>query len=212
MHVSERLRKRVNSDDAGFSILELMIATALTALVSASMMGLLVSQQNAERAVSTYANNQEDLREAMTALQRDLRSAEPLTGVASAPQLKYQVDLEVYENVRSLGPVRVRWRLDAASDELVRETLNSTGSTVVGTSDRLTGVANENVGTPIFAYYKSDGSRYDLDLPGTDSGTVATCTTRVAIDLRAAPHGGSAMQLTSDVQLRNRLPGEFVCP
>lgn len=199
-------------DDHGFTLVELSITSMLVAIVSAALVSMLVSQANTERDVHRFANNQEEIRQAIVAMQQDLRSAEPLTEVSNPLDLRYRVDLKVYDDVTSTTPVQIRWRLDAASDELLREQVNSS-DVVVATTHRLRGVVNENVNAPLFTYYDADEVAFSLGDVGVTSGTVVYCTVRVRIDLRAAPNGGRApVTVVSDVQLRNRLPGAEECP
>jgi prepilin-type N-terminal cleavage/methylation domain-containing protein len=198
--------------DDGFTLVELSITSVLLAALGAALVSMLVSQTNAERDISRFATNQEEIRQAVVAMQQDLRSAEPLTEVSNPLDLRYRVDLKVYDDVASTTPVQIRWRLDATNDELRREQVDSS-DVVIATTHRLRGVVNENVGAPLFTYYDADDAAFSLDDVGITSGTVVYCTVRVRIDLRAAPNGGRApVAVVSDVQLRNRLPGAEECP
>jgi hypothetical protein len=198
--------------DGGFSVVELSIAGMMAAIVFVAVTGMMISQFRAGNDVTTFTTNQEDIRQAIIAIQQDLRSAEPLTEVANSLDLQYRVDLKVFDNVAASAPVQIRWRLDTTTHELVRESVDANGN-VTATSYRLTGVTNADINVPLFTYYKADNTPYVLTDPGTTAGTVAYCTVRVRVDVRAAPHGGrQAVQLTSDVQLRNRLPGAEECP
>ena len=202
---------RRGGEDSGFTVIEISITMALSGLISVSILGMLASQSSAEREMTIYSQNQEDVRQALVAMQQDLRSAEPLTEVSNPLDLRYRVDLRVYEDVSDPNPVQVRWRV-TASDELVRETLDQYDN-VTATTYRLKGVVNQDLAMPLFAYYKADDVRYQLSAIGTTPFTVAYCTVRVHIDLRAAPNGGRApVEVQSDVQLRNRLPGAEECP
>ena len=199
-------------DDQGFTLVEVSITSMLVAIISVAITSMLISQMNAERAVTRFASDQEDIRQAIVAMQQDLRSAEPLTEVSNPLDLRYRVDLKVYDTVTSTTPVRIRWRLDPTTDELLREQVND-ADVVVATTHRLRGVTNENTGAPLFTYYDADDAAFALADIGITSGTVVYCTVRVRIDLRAAPNGGrTPVAILSDVQLRNRLPGAEECP
>jgi Tfp pilus assembly protein PilW len=196
----------------GFTVVELSISTVIGAIIFIAVTGMMISQFRAGNDVNTFTSNQEDIRQALVAMQQDLRSAEPLTEVTNPLDLRYRVDLQVFENVSSGTPVQIRWRLDTTKRELVRESVDA-NNTVTATGYRLSGVTNADLTVPLFTYYKGDGGEYVLTDPGTTAGTVAYCTVRIRVDVRAAPHGGrKTVQLTSDVQLRNRLPGAEECP
>lgn len=200
--------------EAGFTVVELAITMMLAAIVSVAITGILVSQTNAERDVNRFTVNLEEVRQAMVEMQRDLRSAEPLIGVGTTPQLKYKLDLRMYESVTSTTPYHVRWRADTVANELVREQLDNFGN-VTATTYRLRGVINADPNEPLFRYYPAgeNAAHYDLAAPGLTPGDVAYCAVRVRIDLRAKPQGGrEPVRLISEVQLRNKLPGADECP
>lgn len=201
-------------DDAGFTVVELAITMMLAAIVSVAITSMLISQSNAERDVSRFTVNLEEARLAMVEMQRDLRSAEPLVGIGTTDELKYKLDLKMYDSITSQTPFHVRWRADTGSDELLREELDANGN-VTATTYRIRGVINDDPSEPLFRYYPAgeDAAPYDLTAPGLTPGDVAYCAVRVRIDLRANPHGGrKPVRLVSEVQLRNKLPGADECP
>lgn len=197
--------------ESGFTVVELAITMAISMIVMGSILGILDSQTRAERRVSTFADNQEVIRQAVVAMQRDIRSSEPLAELpGSATQYALRIDLSVFEDILDPNPVSIRWRVDIAAKELVRETLDATGA-VTGVTHRLTGVTN-NFGSPLFTFYDAVQLPYDLTL--TTPKTISDCTVRIRTRLVAAPTAGPAPAvLISDTQLRNRLPGGSVgCP
>ena len=214
MLLIHRLFRRIRGErgnDAGFTILEVAITSALGAMVATAILGMLISQTRAEEHVRTFAANHEDVRQALLAIGQDLRSAEPLTEVSNPLDLRYRVDLKIYETVESTVAQKIRWRIDTASGDLVREVM-TTGDVVTETSHRLKHVANVSLNRALFTYYRADNIAYDLGAVGTTPGTVAQCTVRVALELHASPNGGrEPVKLSSDVQLRNRIPGDPVC-
>ena len=199
-------------DAAGFTVVELAITMLISSIVMVAISAVLVQQSNAERDVTKFTMNQEDVRQAVIAIGQDLRSAEPLTEVSNPLDLRYRVDLKVYESVTSETPDRIRWRIDPVTNELLREIIDDADN-VLGITHRLPGVVNMSQNAPLFRYYRADNIEYDLGAIGTTAGTVAQCTVRVQIDLRGEPYGGNLnpVRLLSDVQLRNRLPGDPVC-
>lgn len=195
---------RRRSDESGFTVVELAITMLISAIVSVSLLGLLTSQSSVERRMSSLATNQEQVRQALVLLQRDLRSAEPLIPLADATSYPRQVEL-LHLDFDTDAVLRFRWRLDTTADELVRETLAPDG-TATATTHRLTGVTSDTV----FRYFSSNGT--ELLAGAVTSATIATCTIRIRIDVEAAPERGPApLEATSDVDLRNRLPGNAAC-
>lgn len=203
---TERERER----ERGFTVVELMVTMAIAMSVMASILGVLVSQSRAERRVSSFADNQELLRQAMVQLQKDIRSAEPLELLPNPGDYALQIDLNVYEDISS-PPVPITWYVDTATGELRREIKGTNGNPNVVTY-RVGGVVNSYaLDNNLFSFYKANGDKFDLT---TDSAAdIAQCAVRIRVKLRAAPNRGpEPAQLLSDTQLRNRLPGGIGCP
>jgi hypothetical protein len=205
-------RREAADGDAGFTVVELAITMGIAMLVMSSLLGILVSQSNAERRMSAFADNQETLRQAVVFMQRDIRSAEPLEPLppSAAPlpasaAYALQIRLNVYEEITQPA-VAIRWYVDTASRELRRE-LVATGEVTY----RVRGVANSYaLGAHLFEFFRAEDTQYDLAVDNPDD--VAHCTVRIRINLRAAPSDGTnPVLLTSDAQLRNRLPGGIGC-
>lgn len=198
-------RHRRADGDSGFTVVELAITMGIAMLVMASMLGILVSQSKAERRMSTFADNQELLRQAVVLMQRDIRSAEPLEPLPAASDYALQIRLDVYEDIAQAS-VPIRWVLDTTTGELRREILD-TGSV----THRVSGVTNSYaLGAHLFEFFRAENTQFDLAVDDPDD--IAHCTVRIRINLRAAPNRGpSAVLLTSDAQLRNRLPGGIGC-
>lgn len=200
-------------EDSGFTIVELAVTMGIAMSVMASILGILVSQSNAERRVSTFADNQEILRQAIVAMQRDIRSAEPLEELPEADDYATQIKLNVYEDI-SAPAVPIRWFLDLTTGELRRELLDSSNA-VIAVTYRVPGVANDfAMGNHLFVFYTAETSQepFDLGDPDTKAFDIAHCTVRIQINLRAAPNRGPEPHLlSSDAQLRNRLPGGIGC-
>jgi type II secretory pathway pseudopilin PulG len=204
--------------EAGFTLVELMITMMIAMTVMASILGVLVSQSNAERRVSSFADNQEQLRQAMVLIQRDIRSAEPLEKLpaSAAPPNQpaavayaLRIDLNVFESVTA-PPVPISWKVDTTARELRRVVRNADGSETV--TYKVVGVFNDYaMDNELFAFYKANGDRYVLTAASTDD--IAHCAVRIRTRLLAAPNRGPAPGLLhSDAQLRNRLPGGIGCP
>lgn len=192
---------------SGFSMVEVSVAMAISSIVVAALAGVLMSQARAERKIRAFSDNQEEVRQAMVTLQRDLRSAEPLLVLSSSADYRSRVDLSVYDEIDSGTPATVTWRVDTTSQELVREEHLGSGATV--TTYRLREVTSASA-EPLFSYFKANGTEL---VPGTDAAAdITACSSKVHIRLVAAPNaGGGFARLESDVQLRNRRPGTG-CP
>jgi prepilin-type N-terminal cleavage/methylation domain-containing protein len=197
-------RRHRAHDEAGFTLVELMIAMVITSVVMASLAGLLTSQSKAERRLSILTDNQEAARLALVELQQDLRSAEPLVALDTSTDYASHVRL-LHLDFTTGTKTLFQWRLDPITHDLVREVLDDTGA-VTATTYRLGGV----VDTQPFHYFEQGG--VELSPTSANPSVIAECTIRIRITLHAAPGKGPAPTLAeSDVELRNRLPGSLYC-
>ena len=184
---------------AGFTVVELTIVMAIAMVVMGSLLALLSSQANAAARVETFVDDQEELRLTLVAMQRDLRSAHAIVEPSPTTDRGAAVEIERYENPQAVSASRVRWRITNDA-HLVREAVADDGTVRVTAS--LAGVLRPPGG--LFAYFNA----HDAEplSPAESAGTIADCTVRIRIDLRAAPsRPSSVVRLASDVHLRNRL-------
>lgn len=200
------MTKRTAHD--GFTVIELAITLLVSSVISVALAALLANQTRVERRASSLVANEEELRQAMLAIERDLRSAEPLVALGDSADNDLRLDLSIYPDITSTVAETLTWRVDTVTRELLRELWGVGGS--VTTTYRLRGVANTDA-DPLFRYFKANGLAF---VPGVDPpADIAACTVRVRLNLTAAPNDGPApTRLVSDVQLRNRQPGGAGCP
>lgn len=192
--------------DDGFTVVELAIVMAIAMIVMGSLLGLLVSQSNATARLERFAGNQEQTRLAMVALQKDLRSSERLLELPAGADVRYRVDVVRYVDAAATEPDTISWRLTSEGD-LVRYQVGTADELVA--THRLAGVANLDLGLPIFTYFRANGLPYPA---GESRRTVADCSVKVGLALRAAPEAGPApAPLSSAVQLRNRITSGAEC-
>lgn len=207
---------RVSRGDDGFTLVELMIGTMLSAIVGALLFSALVSGQQSERHLEEVAASQEDLRRALGEITRDIRAAEPLWFKKSVSPLATpdkELRLERWE-VSATTPTYIRWHITGG--ELVRDIveLDSTGTTLqtVATTYRLPGIDATLTG---FAYsYPKAVAPYEAEVninPGTvEWRRLNHCTNKVFIELRAATlRGRHPTSVRGEINLRNQtsIPG-----
>lgn len=193
-------------DEGGFTVVELAIVMAMAMLVMSSLLGMLTSQSKATTRLDRFANNQEQVRLAMVAMQKDLRSSERLLELPAGADIRYRVDLERYVDAAAVEPETISWRI-TADGELVRYLVRSATDLVA--THRLAGTANVERGVALFTHVRASGTPYAT----TESArTVADCSVKVQLRLQAAPESGPApMPLSSAVQLRNRISSVGEC-
>ena len=210
-----RLGRR--DDEAGFSIIEVMIATSILLIVLAMLFSSLVSLTNSENRSERLVGNEQNVRFELDQLAREIRAANPLVPLLNASTAAtYDSQIEMV-----LGPTGgtqsvVRWTYDTTNEEMLRQVMTDTSAsaTVVSQSFFLTRVRNVETGAPVFTYY----GQHDEDLVAqtlANSGNLhdaANCAVRVHIVLTSDSNPGPIPFTESqDVEVRNRLPGNVGC-
>lgn len=196
-------------DEAGVTIVETVMAAALLALVMSTLLGIMDSQAKAERRLRASVDNQEDVRFALLAMARDIRSADPLLPLANVADYPAKIEMHL-TNTDGSSRGYVRWTFNAGTTTLTRQTISGPGGTVTGSTYSVTRVRNGDVGQALFRYYNSEKTEL---VPGTaTTGDFANCTIRVHITLWADANPGPApFSSESDAEIRNRLPGGIGC-
>jgi type II secretory pathway pseudopilin PulG len=205
-------------DEAGFTIIEVMIATSILMLVLAMLFGTLVSLTKNEDRSQRLVSNEQNVRFELDQLSREVRAANPLTILDSTTQYSNQIEMVLGATGDPAQQV-VRWtyETDPTSpnyEELSRQTMSDSSdtATVLSTSWYLIRVRNVETSTPLFTYY--DANEQDMVANGNYTNSdIANCAIRVHISLSSDSNPGPLpFTETQDVELRNRLPGGTGCP
>ena len=193
-----RLWRRCRRVESGFTILEVMVASALLLLVLGTVSGVLVSLTNSENRSQALVNNQERVRLALVRIARDLRSAAGLNPLDSASQYPWEVAFT------ALDGASYRWRLDTGTGTMTREKLVSGSWQPAGAV--LNRVTNADSGVAVFRYYRAS-SNLEVNPATSTNADIANCTIRVHVTISSASDPGpKPFTSENDVRLRNRLP------
>jgi prepilin-type N-terminal cleavage/methylation domain-containing protein len=209
--------RRARSDERGFSVIEVMVATSILLIVLVIVFGMLVSLTRNESRSQALVGNEQNVRFELDQLAREIRAANPLVPLLNA------TDASTYDNQIELvlGPTDgtqtvVRWKYDTSAEQMVRQIMSGTSATatVVSQSFYLARVRNVESGTPVFTYY----GQHNEDLvaqslaDGGDTHDAANCAIRVHIQISSDSNPGPLpFTQTQDVEVRNRLPGNVGC-
>jgi len=208
---------RVQRDEGGFTIVEVMIATSIMVVVLTMFFATLVSLTRSEDRSQRLVSNEQNVRFELDQLAREIRAANPivpLLNATTAADYSSQVELV-------LGPTGgaqqvVRWTYDSVTERMSRELMTDTssGATVISRSFFLFRVRNVETGTPVFTYYGQHNQDL-VDQTLTNGGYLhdaANCAVRVHIVLTSDSNPGPVpFTETQDVEVRNRLPGNVGC-
>ena len=183
------------------TLIELSIASAVMLVVLATLVGILSSVTRNDALQQSRIVNQEQVRQTMLTMSREIRSANP--AVVQSDSTAYATAFESVLGTTGGTQTDFLWRLSGTT--LVREVLDSQGGNVVTTAT----VLNNVTSSPLFQYFDEHGN--EITSPQYASDYV-NCAIRIRINVTAAPDTGSSpFTEVSDVELRNRLPGGIGC-
>lgn len=205
--VRERTR-----DEAGFTILEVTMVSAILLLVMGAFFGLLLSLTKTEQRTNALVGNEQDARFVLTALARDLRAANPLSTFSTTTEYESKVQMTL-----GTAPDQevVRWVYDTAPASpthrsLLRQTLADDG-TVESSVVRLRNIRNAERSPPVPMFGFTSQTGVDLIAAG-QAANVGNCAIQVGVTITADSNPGpEPFTVLSDIQLRNRLPGGVGC-
>jgi prepilin-type N-terminal cleavage/methylation domain-containing protein len=214
---SLRRRGAPQDDEAGFTIIEVMFATAILLIVLAMVFSTLVSLTNSEDRAQRLVSNEQNVRFELDQLAREIRASNPLVPLVNATTAAdYENQIEMVLGPTGGTQTVVRWTYDTAAEQMVRQVMSDTSATatVVSQSFLLTRVRNVETGTPVFGYFGQDGT--DLIAQSLNNGgninDAANCAVRVHIALSSDSNPGPVpFTETQDVEIRNRIPGMVEC-
>lgn len=207
-------------DESGFTVLELLIVMALFSLVMAVVGAGVVSITTATRSTDERSRANTELRNAVEALARDIRAANPIDAQTPVSVYDTQISFEIY-----CTPVGGTCNADNLRQKVYRLAANrlelSVGGgafrTVLGPSltsqlpitQRQYAIVNTPT-QPVFTYLRDDGSAIPTGVgtPGTPASPARfrDCTQAVRIHLRMITEPGNTLapaDLTTTVTLRN---------
>lgn len=200
--------------EEGFTVLEMMVVLVILSIVLAIVGNVLMSVTHAANQGEALVENEQQSTLAIGRLARDLRAANPLQPIIDeSPTSGYnsyadQIQVTLV-NPTGGAPTTVEWVYDPNAQTLTREVLSGPHGSVVSAETVLRNVFNCtgsgcSPAQPVFRYWDNAGNEFTQG--DTPDGTIATCTTRVTIDLisRSDP-GPLPFQETKDVELRNQI-------
>jgi prepilin-type N-terminal cleavage/methylation domain-containing protein len=205
------------ADEAGFTLIELVIVTAIMAIVLSIAGTSLFSMSMGAKRGDSLVKEEQGATLAVNVLAKDIRSAHTLAYLGGAPSPNQlvllvnspgaRVDNVQYCQTSSANPdytpvpyQLVEWTYAASTATITRSVLNcgTAGNPVLGTTWRIgpigtaaqqLSVVNSSSSTAVFRYYNQYGTDISTALPGA----IASCATRVAVDLIVASKiGGTA--------------------
>lgn len=196
--------RQIIKDEQGVTLIEVIIATALTVMLMAAAFGVLDSSIKGYNIQTEQADSQAEAQKAITQLERELRQAErPLLYVSSSPGsyelLVFKADLNDDGTSEA-----VMYEYSHTRKSIIRK-MNPSGD--YNFSNSAVGVMAKNVtntySAPVFAYYNEEiGDLNPNDASANVINNVRVIRVRLNIDkdLTKAPR---MIDLMTNVKLRN---------
>ena len=189
--------RRADSDQTGFTVFEVMVASTIMTIVLAVTSSFLISLTNSANNTEAIVAEEQAESGAMAQLQRDIKSAASVSFPSGSTPAN-EVELADYQANGST--TNVLWTYVPTTETLTRQVQSGSSFTNAGPS--VSGVANPS-GTNIFSYY--DYSHTNIS--STSAANIAICATDIGVDLYVASgaNGVANMQESEDVALTNQL-------
>jgi prepilin-type N-terminal cleavage/methylation domain-containing protein len=198
-------------EEAGFTLLEVMIATLAMSVVVTSVGGVMLTMQRTGVGAIRSENAAGTARTGLLELQRDLQAANPLVDWTSTVSA-YEDELQL-----ELGPTggtqqRITWSYVSGSGPSCRGTLyRSVGSG--GPVPEVTGVTNCQTGLPVFSYFGQQGENLLANPASVTAAILSECSVRVAGTVRVSAGANTTpFTETASMRLVNWQPGTQPCP
>lgn len=201
MTASDRLR---HGEEAGFTLVELLIVMVLMGVVGAVTLTSFVSSARSAQLATERLDAINDLTPAMQRMTRDLRAASPLV-IDSGGDYTTKVGTEF---VRGGVTYRTDYYVEGSGDDAKvladRYTVESDGTlTTIGTSHLIADVDNDS-SRPVFTYFDNDNQQI------TCTGATQACrdehVTAARIDIlliRGVGEQSTGIEYATSVNIRN---------
>jgi prepilin-type N-terminal cleavage/methylation domain-containing protein len=200
--VRRLLRER---HETGFSLVEVMVSMTIMSILIGTLLGSMDIATRGQQRQEALVANQETVRNALLQMDRDLRGANPLEPLTLTSSYSSEIEAAVME---PSGTQYILWQLSGTT--VTRSVLSAPNGNTISTQTVLTNVSNNSTGTSLFRYFNS--AETELTPANNTAGDFANCTIRILITVGAASDPGPVpFTESSDVEIRNRLPGGIGC-
>jgi prepilin-type N-terminal cleavage/methylation domain-containing protein len=213
--LDQELLTRRSRDDAGFTLIELVVVLLVSTIVLVIAGSTLISLNNTTSRVDSMTTDEQEASTVLAQVSRDIRSAHTVTFSGfSTPNPIQELELQMNQPANTW----VEWvytptaatvnGAHQGSNTLVRYVGSSATGTFKQSAPSVSTPVNVGNGTtiPLFQYFQVTGAQ----MYGTAAnvGTLDACTTRVTVTLEVIPQskesGIPSFELTDDVTITDQ--------
>jgi|WetSurMetagenome_2_1015567.scaffolds.fasta_scaffold34432_2 prepilin-type N-terminal cleavage/methylation domain-containing protein len=218
--MTRRLYRSPRKEQAGFTIVELLVVMIVTSIVSVGILMVFTSLSGVFYSQGTRIQNQDDARMALNQIVRFLRmatsSADNMTSHSDAIASASTQNIEFFCDVDGDGlSEKVRYYLDGTTLRMqTAEPVWVTGTNphyeypAYNTNGIVVQEAIRNGATPVFTYNHYNPSILEPFTPVNATDREAIATIKVSLVVNEKPElAKSAVRLETDVQIRQRYEG-----
>lgn len=207
-----RRQARSSSDkdkpEGGYTLVELMVVSGIFLTVLSALLTTLEVASRQERRTAAIADNQQTVLNALQALTREIRAANPIRAGATSEEMRTAITVST--GSASDGDQKTfRFKVDS-NGALVQEQVGT------GVQRVLVPKLLNSPAQPVFSYFDDTGA--ELTTTGAAAvlpDVIVNCTTRVQIHIISeAPTKVGApppYEAVTSVEIRNKLPGGTGC-
>jgi type II secretory pathway pseudopilin PulG len=196
------LRSRGPDGEAGFTLVELMVAMTISIVILAMMATMVAVYSKADASVVNNADAASQVRLTLLQLQSDIQSANPLATLSSVSAYDDELEMTTQPSGRL-----ITWKYSYTTEELTRQIGTATPAV------ELTDVTNGNPaagGEAVFSYYDHCSTNLVTEAEATPASVSASATeveVSVAVaGLDTAPYGS-----TTTTHIMAQPPGTNLC-
>jgi prepilin-type N-terminal cleavage/methylation domain-containing protein len=194
--------RRRPDDEAGFTLVELMVAMTVSLIVLSMMATMVAVYSKADTSIVSNADAASQVRLTLLQLQSDIQSANPLSTLSSVAAY----DDELQMTVQPSGKL-VTWQYSYGTGDLTRQIGTSTAEV------ELTHVTNGNPssgGEAVFSYFDHCSTNLVTQAQATPSN-ISGSATDVEVSLAVAGLDSAPYGSTTTTHIMAQAPGTNLC-
>jgi prepilin-type N-terminal cleavage/methylation domain-containing protein len=208
-------RHRARRDEAGFSLVELIVVIGLLAVVGTAVMTGVISGMRATATVEDQVNTTSKIRTAAQRLAREIRTADPVeTGTAYSDRIQVRVVRNgvcsrlIYRLVGTNLLQYTQTPLTPAPAAIGSRTVANACITPAASDTLAAGLTSTTLaaqlvaGSAVFTYYDAAGAVMNFNQTGA-SRPLEKNIVRIRITLQRTASGKKPVRVSTDVQIRN---------